>query len=125
LIRIEKNRFVYLFFWGTHFFFLFSNHFRLSLGDNFAFSEDRRGSSVLGYSKGRSAANGCASPTPSFLSAISPANLMVRTRTRYIYDSKRNVTQNIAERFMKAQRKPAHQIYTRDISRHKTGDISC
>jgi len=63
--------------------------------------------------------------TPSFLSATTQENLTARTRTRYIYDSKRNVTQNIAERFMKSRRMRTHQIYTRDISRHKTGDISC
>src|ERR1051326_7795637 len=44
---------------------------------------------------------------------------------RYIYDSKKNVTQNLAAACLIAFTCGTHQTYTRDISRHKTGDISC
>jgi hypothetical protein len=44
---------------------------------------------------------------------------------RYIYDSRRKVTQNIAADFEAAAAARLPQIYIPDIYRHKTDDISC
>ena len=49
----------------------------------------------------------------------------VRSRIRYIYDSKRNVTQNVRVNREEVDARVSRRIYIRDISRHKTGDISC
>ena len=45
------------------------------------------------------------------------------SRLRYIYDSGKNVTQNIRVESNRVVTGGLRQIYIRDIYRHKTGDI--